>query len=384
MTGARVPREMVRERWAAVSEAMARDELDALLVAGRGQIGQYGNVFYLSGLLPFNDVGHTYVFLRRDEEAQLVVGKRDQVVADVYAVDDLVWHAPVADMPAIGSGVSALAPQISALVDRHGLSAGRLGVVGMSRVRPVADLEALRALQPGVELVDADALLAPIKAVKSAAELELCKDACEIVDDGFEVMVEALRPGATEADIAAKAEESVRSRGSLATIIHVLPGHVYTRPPTLRWLEENEMVHGYVEAVAPNGYWVEKGAMFALGSVPDRSLEVYETLERAYVAGEELLRAGSSAAEVARAVGAEAQAGGCERGIWAGHGVGIDHDVPVLSEDDPTELAAGMVISLHPHIYDGDFGSFSIDQYTITDGEPQRHSRFERRLYAVG
>ena len=383
MTGARVPRNMVEERWAAVSAAMEREGLEALLVAGRGQIGQYGNVFYLSGLLPFNDVGHTYVFLRRGEEAQIVAGKRDQVVADVYAVEDLIWHAPVADMPAIGTGASALAPQISALIEKHGLTGERIGIVGMSRIMPVADLEAIRALQPAAEFVDADALLAPLKAVKSARELELYKDACEIADEGFQVLVEAMVPGATEAAIAAKVEESVRARGSLATIIHVLPGHVFTRPPTLRAVPENEMVHGYVECVAPNGYWVEKGTMFALGSVPDRSMEVYETLERAYVAGERLLRAGVSAADVARAVGAEAEAGGCTQGIWAGHGVGIDHDSPVLSVEDPTPLAEGMVISLHPHLYDGDYGGFTIDQYTITDGDPLRHSRFERKLYTV-
>ena len=383
MSGARVPRELVRERWAAVSRAMGDEGIEALLVAGRGQIGQYGNVFYLSGLLPFNDVGHTYVFLRKGEEAQIVAGKRDQVVADVYAVEDLIWHAPVADMPALGTGVSALAAQISELVDRHGLGSERIGVVGMSRIMPVADLDAIRALQPGVEFVDADALLAPIKAVKSAAELELYKDACEIADEGFEVLVEALKPGATEAEIAGEVEGAVRARGSLATIIHVLPGHVFTRPPTLRRLRENEMVHGYVEVVAPNGYWVEKGTMFALGNVPERSMEVYETLERAYVAGEALLRAGTAAAEVARAVGDEARSGGCELGIWAGHGVGIDHDSPVLSEDDTTELEAGMVISLHPHLYDGDYGGFTIDQYTIGEGEPERHSRYERKLYTV-
>ncbi|MGI9658106.1 MAG: aminopeptidase P family N-terminal domain-containing protein, partial [Gaiellaceae bacterium] len=254
MTGARVPREMVQERWTKVSEAMAEQNMEALLVAGRGQIGQYGNVFYLSGLLPFNDVGHTYVFLRRGQEAQIVAGKRDQVVADVYAVEDLIWHAPVADMPAIGTGASALAVQISELIDKHGLANDRIGIVGMSRMMPVADLEALRALQPDVEFVDADALLAPIKAVKSPEELELYKNACEIMDDGFDVLVETLRPGASEAEIAGAVEAAVRARGCLATIIHVLPGHVFTRPPTLRRLQQNEMIHGYVEAVAPNGY----------------------------------------------------------------------------------------------------------------------------------
>ena len=184
-------------------------------------------------------------------------------------------------MPAIGTGVSALAAQISELIERHGIAGERIGIVGISRIMPVADLEAIRGLQPRVEFVDADALLAPIKAVKSPAEFELYKDACEIMDDGFDVLVEALKPGATEAEIAGAVEGAVRARGCLATIIHVLPGHVFTRPPTRRRLQQNEMIHGYVEAVAPNGYWVEKGAMFALGDVPTRSMEVYETLERA-------------------------------------------------------------------------------------------------------
>jgi Xaa-Pro aminopeptidase len=123
--------------------------------------------------------------------------------------------------------------------------------------------------------------------------------------------------------------------------------------------------------------------MFALGSPPDRWLEVCAAAERACARGEELLTAGTRAGEIAAMVERVAAEAGCEVGIWCGHGVGIDHDRPLLNGTDDTALAPGMVVAFHPHVCDDRYGAFSIDQYTITAGAPERHSRFERRLHVV-
>src|SRR5439155_16022206 len=136
----------------------------------------------------------------------------------------------------------------------------------------------------------------------------------------------------------------------------------------------------YVETVAPSGYWVEKGGLFVLGEPPERWLELLEVAERAHREGEALLRPGVRANEVATAIGEIARGGGFETGIWSGHGVGVDHDLPLFNGVDETSLERGMVVTIHPHICDDRYGSFAIDQYTVTDGEPERHSRFAREL----
>lgn len=377
-----LPRAVLEQHWNAASQAMEDAGYDALLVCGRGMITQYGSFLYLGGFPLF--LAHGYVFLRKGEPAQLVVGKRDQIVSDLYGVSDLVYRTSLGDVQYGLSTYTGLADSVSSLIAEHGLTRGTIGVVGRNDVMPIGDFEALSRLQPDVRFQDGASILGPLKAVKSDAELALYEEACTLTDDGFEAFLNEIAPGKTEAELVGAVEDTVRSGGALPlTIIQVLRDKMYTRPPTMQKLGRDELVCCYVEVVAPSGFWVEKGAMFSIGDVPDRWMEVYEASEKAYAAGEELLVAGRTAGDVGRAVRAVADEVGCDLGIQTGHGVGIDHDIPVLSEDDTTELTLGMVISLHPHLHDDQYGAMAIDQYTITNGTPIRHSRIPRQLFQV-
>jgi Xaa-Pro aminopeptidase len=249
---------------------------------------------------------------------------------------------------------------------------------------PLTDVELLRTAFPKSTLEDATPLLVQVKAIKSPAELKLYEEAVAIVDAGFETFVNEVAVGRTEAELVAGVEETVRRQGALPfTIIRVLSDRMYIRPPTQRRVQAGELVCCVVEVVAPNGFWVEKGAMFALGEPPERWLEIYEAAERAHAAAQELLQPGNRAGDIARAVRAIAADAGCILGIQSGHGVGVDHDLPVLVEEDDTPLEPNMVISVHPHLLDNGYGAAIFDQYTVTASGPVRHSRFGRQLYAV-
>jgi Xaa-Pro aminopeptidase len=70
-------------------------------------------------------------------------------------------------------------------------------------------------------------------------------------------------------------------------------------------------------------------------------------------------------------------------GIWHGHGVGVDHDPPVITAADVTPLVPDMVISVHPNFTTADerLGASVADTYVIGDGSPQRLSRLDPGLY---
>jgi Xaa-Pro aminopeptidase len=248
---------------------------------------------------------------------------------------------------------------------------------------PVGDYAALQALSPEVRFVEADRLLLPVKSRKSESELELYRDAVEIADVGFEVIANMVEAGKTEAELVAAAENAVRKQGAVHTIIQVLSGQMYTRLPTVRRLQTNQMVCCYVEVVGPYGFWVEKGGMFALGTPPERSFEIYAGCVVAAEAAERSLRPGQQAGAVASEIYEIAADVGCRIGIQVGHGVGIDHDLPLLVPDDATTLEPGMVVSVHPHLHDETYGAMVMDQYTITTGAPTKHSRIERKLFEV-
>jgi Xaa-Pro aminopeptidase len=376
-----VPRQLLEPRWEAVSAAMALNGYEAVIVAGRGMVGQYGHVFYVTGFPLFNSIGYGYAFIKGGESVQLVVGKRDQELASMFGVEEFVWRASLSDAPAINSRGSELAEQLCVLIGKYGLSRSNVGVVGLNDVMPVRDWMLLRERYPDLCLSDATDLLAVIKAVKAPLELELYREAAAIADKGFETYLEMVRIGRTEAELAAAVEGVVRKEGAMATIVQVLGGRMYTHPPTQRPLRAGELVSCYVEVVGPNGYWAEKGGMFALGAPPQRWLDVYETTERAYALGESILRPGQKASDIADMVEQVAVEAGCQTGIWSGHGVGVDQDRPILNRTDHMLIKSGMVISFHPHLHDEKYGSLSIDQYTITDDVPECHSKFERRLH---
>jgi Xaa-Pro aminopeptidase len=377
-----VPRGLLEERWRSATRAMEEAGYDALLIAGRGMIMQYGNVHYFGGYPLF--LFHGYAVLTPGEPAALVLNRRDQELAANYGVGDLVWRAGGDEDITYGLRPSAgLAQPLSELLSHRGLAAARIGIVGVGESMPVSEYRALTALLPDVDLDEADALTATIKAVKSEAELALFRDAVELVDDAFSLFPGLVQAGADELEITAEVERAVRAHGVLHSITRVLPGLMNARPPISRQLVPNELVTCYVEFVAPNGFWAEKGACFALGELPARWQEVYDASELAFEAAERLLTPGTRVSDVAAAVWDVAREAGCDIGMQIGHGVGVDHDLPLLDLHSDLELAEGMVIAVHPLMQDGEYGAFTIDQYTVTGSGPLRHSRFPRRLYRV-
>jgi len=352
---------------------------DALLIAGRGVILQYGNVLYFGGFPLF--LLHGYVLLVPGEPARLVLNGRDQQRAEQHGVADLLQpsrgEGDISYGLRGGSGAGLIGGVVEAL-EELGVRSGRLGV---AEVMPVGEYLALTALLPGLELEDAGGVIAPLKAVKTEAELAAHREAAALMDGAFEVFESVVGPGADEAAIIAAVEGEVRRRGGEHAIVRVLPGRMDARPPIQRELTEGELLTCYVEAVAPNGFWAEKGACFAIGELPPRAHEVYDASDRAFEVIERTLTAGAQAADVATAVWKVARDSGCEIGMQIGHGVGIDHDLPLIDLESPDELVEGMVVAVHPLFQDGNHAAFTIDQYTVTAGAPERHSRFDRRLY---
>ena len=71
----------------------------------------------------------------------------------------------------------------------------------------------------------------------------------------------------------------------------------------------------------------------------------------------EAMRPGIKVSEISKIINKQTEHLKVHTGIWHGHGVGIDHDIPVIREDSDDVIGPGMVISVHP--------SFSNEDETI-------------------
>ena len=95
---------------------------------------------------------------------------------------------------------------------RVGALAGarRIGVDGMSPFLA----EALAELAPRAELVDGEALMRDVRAVKLPAEIDCIRTALAIAEGALAAVALELRPGATERDLAARAAQELARFGT--------------------------------------------------------------------------------------------------------------------------------------------------------------------------
>jgi Xaa-Pro aminopeptidase len=355
--------------------ALAGEELDALVVAGKGVIGQYGAVEWCAGYVPV--VRGAYAVLKPGAEPALVVttgadawyARRKTGLAEVRVAGqgDILSEY---DDPA--SAVAALVP-----------ATGRIGVAGLRHVMSSWEAERLAAALPQAELVDVSAQIGSVKAVKDPEDIEQLKATAAIADAAFEAFLDRVAPGVSGWELNAELERVLRARGTRDSLIFISAGAYFLERPSADLVFTGDLLTVFIEIVGPTGYWVELGRLVAMGRLDKERARLADMCLDAARKAEEQLVAGRTAGDVAHAIDAVAEAAGLRVGIWHGHGVGVDHDPPVITAADATELVPGMVISVHPNFSTADerLGASVADTYVVGEGGSERLSRLDPGLY---
>jgi len=218
-------------------------------------------------------------------------------------------------------------------------------------------------------LVPAKGLVEKMRAVKTAGELNKIARACEIVDVGFGHILDSLRPGLREIDIALELEFFMRRHGAqaLAFDMIVASGKRSAMPhgrASAKRIETGDFVTFDIGVVV-DGYCSDMTRTVVVGKASTKQERVYDTVLKAQTAALECIRAGARCSEVdgvARRLIAEA--GHAEHfGHGLGHGVGVAvHEQPRLSPvAGDAVLEAGNVVSVEPGIYVDGWGGVRIE-----------------------
>jgi len=355
--------------------ALADERLDALVVAGKGLIGQYGMLEWCAGYVPV--VRGAYAVLTPGAQPALVV----PTAADAWYArrNTGLTEVRVAGQGDILSEYDDPASAVAALVP----ATGRIGVAGLKHVMTSWEAERLAAVLPQAELVDVSAQVAMVKAVKDPEDIDELKATAAIADDAFEAFLERVKPGVSGWKLNGEIERAVRSRGGRDALIFISAGAYFLERPAADLVLTGDLLTVFVEIVGPTGYWIELGRLVAMGRLDRERARLADRCLAAARTAEESLSAGRAASDPARAIDAVAEAAGLRVGIWHGHGVGVDHDPPVITAADATELVPGMVISIHPNFSTADerVGASVADTYVVGEGPPERLSRLDPGLY---
>ncbi len=276
--------------------------------------------------------------------------------------------------------------------------ARRIGIAPL-RQFPAATYRSVAEACPQAALLDVKDLLLKLRAVKSAAEIDLLRRIAAVADASVEAFRRTLQPGITEQDAAAEIEYVLRRAGSGPFIFSTLlcsgtrTGR-FIALPSLRRFEEGDLVQLDC-GPSIEGYHGDFSRCATAGTPPLAARRLLEHTAVLYEKCLAALRPGARACDVAQEVLETAyqlgygpehlyQSPNVKPG-FVGHGIGLANpDVPQLSPLDETELEPGMVINIETILRTPSLGSTRLeDAVVIEAGGATRLSQSSIRLWEV-
>lgn len=214
-----------------------------------------------------------------------------------------------------------------------------------------------------------------MRSQKSRDELQIMKAAQQLTDETFEYILNYIRSGKTEKEIALEMEFYMRRRGSegVAFDFIVVSGENSSLPhgtPTDRTIRRGDLLTMDFGAVI-QGYNADMTRTVAIGEVNEKQKSVYNTVLTAQLEAIKQIKAGAVCKDIdkiARDIIDNAGYKGCF-GHSLGHSVGVEiHESPCFSPKDDSVLKSGMVLSVEPGIYiENEFGVRIEDVIYVTD-----------------
>ncbi|QBD78320.1 aminopeptidase P family protein [Ktedonosporobacter rubrisoli] len=261
-------------------------------------------------------------------------------------------------------------------------------------------LDLLHSLRPGDFFRNATEILNELAAIKADEELAAIRQSEAVAYQGFAAAREAIRVGATEADVAAATYAALLRAGYATPGAHHVQPHVHVMAgprAALAYrafnLTSNATIHAgdtvtVQMEIALNGYWAELTRTFFAGSISEEWRKAHQACMAAQDAALKVICDGVEACDVdnaARSVMRQAGFGPFfKHGL--GHGFGfqaINHAAtPVLHPASHTILRAGMVHNMEPAVYiDGKGGLRLNDNVAVLpDGHELLSSRLPRDI----
>ncbi|GAB4471204.1 MAG: Xaa-Pro peptidase family protein [Anaerolineales bacterium] len=220
----------------------------------------------------------------------------------------------------------------------------------------------------------ADAMIALLRQVKSADEIEKLALAAAQADRAMQAAIQACRPGVSEREVAWVIEAFFRQDGAEQVDFTLVasgpngafPHHHYSE----RVLQEGDAIIIDIGATL-NGYKSDITRMVYLGEPSTEFLRAYEAVNQANLAARAHVKAGVSAQEVDRAARTTLKGYGLAEFFIhrTGHGIGLDiHEPPWIMEGNEMPLQTGMTFSIEPGVYlVGKYGIRIEDIVAVTD-----------------
>ncbi len=230
----------------------------------------------------------------------------------------------------------------------------------------------LQALAPGVRCVPAGALMATLREIKSADEIERMAASGALTDGVCQEAIEALREGMTELELQEVVRVAYVRRGVVPEFAilcfgpnSALPHH---HSGSTR-LKRGDLVLIDIGCIL-EGYNSDLTRTVAFGEPDPEARRVYQVVYEAHSAAYRAIAPGVACEEVDRAARSVIERAGYGPQFIhrTGHGIGLEeHEAPYIVEGNRQPLQSGMCFTDEPGVYlPGRFGVRIENSVTVT------------------
>ena len=237
-------------------------------------------------------------------------------------------------------------------------------------------------------LVETENMLEKQRMVKDEEEIESIRRACKVTDDCFEHIVNYIRPGMTEKQIAREIDYYYykHSEGlSFDTI--VASGENSSKPhavPTDRRIQDKDIITIDMGCKI-NGYCSDMTRTICVGEVPEGVKHVYDLVLKNQEQALQDMKDNANTKQISKMVDNDFRLNSYDLIHALGHGVGLEiHEGPILSINSENTLRENMVVTNEPGIYiAGQFGVRIEDTVLITKGGCEPLTKSPKRYVIV-
>ena len=233
--------------------------------------------------------------------------------------------------------------------------------------------------------------------IKSAAEIEIMKEAGRVSARALRMVGEAVAPGVTTADLDELAESVIRDEGGVPAFkdYHGFPKTLCTSvgsqvvhgiPSELTKLVKGQILSVDVGAIV-DGYYGDNARTFAVGAISCEAQELLDATEASLVAGIAASVAGNHLFDIGAAVQSVAEGAGFSVvREYVGHGIGraMHEDPNVPNYGTPgkgVRLSPGMVLAIEPMVNAGGAAVESLpDGWTVVTRDGSLSAHFEHTV----
>jgi Xaa-Pro aminopeptidase len=348
------------------------------------------NIVMSSGVWPMSGFSYAVVTAKDGPAALIAPSSEDEEMDDCWSHDTRFFTWPRLNMP---DPLEVIRQEIQDIAEKHKLTNARIGYegsfeavapshnAGESMVACESSIAYLKSILPAAKWSDATNLLNALRATKTDMETARLRTCHKVAGFGLEKFMEAVRPGISEAELAALVYTECLTKGvELDGVKHInVYPQISSGPNSYRaWrpivttgkrrLNDGELALLEL-AVCVDGFWADVTRVKVAGKPSAVQKKAFAAVKAAQAAAIECIKPGVKASTpdiIAKKVLIDA---GFEKNIvhLSGHGLGFSYHEPepFLIEGNDMILKPGHVFSVEPGLYDSEWGGIRLEDNVI-------------------